>query len=60
LRDRVKKLISHLGGLETKGLAEEARERVTTKEDPRKTPHEPLRPLVSRDEDGEQRTVGRQ
>jgi hypothetical protein len=59
LRDRVEKTISHIGGLETEGLAEEARERIPTKENPRKAPHEPLRPPVARYKDGEQRTTGR-
>jgi hypothetical protein len=58
LRDRVEKLISHLGGLETEGLPKEARERVPTEEeDPKKAPHEPLRPPVTRDEVG-RRTAG--
>jgi hypothetical protein len=44
LRDRVKKLIFHLGGLETDELQEGMKERVPTKEeDPREAPHEPLR-----------------
>jgi hypothetical protein len=59
LRDQVEKPISHLGGLETEGLVGEARERVSMEEeDPREAPHEPLRPPVTRDEDGEKRTVG--
>jgi hypothetical protein len=44
LRDRVKKLIFHLGGLEIDELQEGMKERVPTKEeDPREAPHEPLR-----------------
>jgi hypothetical protein len=52
LRDRIEKPIIHLGGLETDVLIEGMKERVPTKEEnPRETPHEPLRPPVTRVEE---------
>jgi hypothetical protein len=48
LRDRVKKPIFHLGGLETDELAEGMKERAPMEEeDPREAPHEPLRSSVA-------------
>jgi hypothetical protein len=41
LRDRVEKLISHLGGLETEKLVERMREGIPTEEDLGEPPYSP-------------------
>jgi hypothetical protein len=53
LIDQVQKWILHLGDLKLEDLVEGMKERVPTEEeeDPRKAPHEPLRPPVIRGED---------
>jgi hypothetical protein len=47
----------HLGGLEIDELTEGLKERVTTEEDPRESPHEPLRAPVVGVEEERQRTA---
>jgi hypothetical protein len=52
LREQVEKLNSHLGGLETEGLAEEAREGVPQRRNTLgRMPHSPLSTLVTGEED---------
>jgi hypothetical protein len=59
LRDQVKKMIFHLGGLETIELVEGMKERVPTEEeDPRESPHEPMRMLVARVKERSPKIIG--